>query len=126
VRQEHGHGRGDEGDRRQVAIRIESHLLLHVRRDRERPGCPEQQGMTVGRCPCDELGGDVAACAAAVVDHDLLAEAFRKLLRDHARHRIARAARRETDDEAQRPRRILGRSCRRRGCGEHDHERARQ
>jgi hypothetical protein len=46
------------------------------------------------------------ALAAAVVDHDLLAERLAHLVGDHAPQRIVTAARRERDDEGDRPGRV--------------------
>ena len=49
---------------------------------------------------------DVAAGPAAVLDDDLLAEPLRQPLADKTRDDISPASRRETDDDAHRPRRI--------------------
>jgi hypothetical protein len=48
------------------------------------------------------LRADHATGAAAVVDHDLLAEALAELGRDHAADHIVAAARRERDDQPDR------------------------
>jgi hypothetical protein len=53
-----------------------------------------------------EIGGDVAAGAAAVLDDELLAQSLGERLREHARGDVARGARTEADDDAHRPRRV--------------------
>ncbi len=58
-----------------------------------------QQRVAVGR-RLDRLGAEVAARAAAVLDHHGLADALGQLLRQRARHHVGRTARREGDDDA--------------------------
>src|SRR5262249_31533221 len=53
-----------------------------------------------------EIGGDVAAGAAAVLDDELLPEPLAERLREHARGDIARGAGGKADDDAYGPRRI--------------------
>src|SRR6516162_6552536 len=65
-----------------------------------------QQRVAVVRRVRHEIGGDVAAGAAAVLDDELLAELLAERLREHARGDIARGAGGKTDDDAHRPRRI--------------------
>src|SRR5262245_36000900 len=50
----------------------------------------------------DRVGADIAACAGAVLDHDLLAEPVAQLLRDDARNDVRAAAGREGYDQADR------------------------
>jgi hypothetical protein len=57
------------------------------------------------------FGGDVAAGADAVLDHEGLAEALRQQLRNQARIEIEPAAGREADQNAHRPGRIVERPC---------------
>src|SRR5262249_7191982 len=64
-----------------------------------------QRVAVVGRVR-HEIGGDIAAGAAAVLDDELLAELLAERLRQHARGDVARGARTEADDDAYRPRRI--------------------
>ena len=68
-------------------------------------GALQQRVAVVGRVR-HEIGGDVAAGAAAVLDDELLAELLAERLRQHARGDVARGARTEADDDAHRPRRI--------------------
>ena len=65
----------------------------------------QQRVAVVGRVR-HEIGGDVAAGAAAVLDDELLAQPLGERLREHARGDVARGARTEADDDAHRPRRI--------------------
>ena len=53
-----------------------------------------------------EIGGDVAAGAAAVLDDELLPEPLAERLREHARGDVARGAGGKADDDAHRPRRV--------------------
>src|SRR5262249_45018486 len=65
-----------------------------------------QYCVTVGRCAHDGFGTDIAACACSVLDHELLAEPLGEVLCKQAGHDVLRAAGREADDPAHRPRRI--------------------
>ena len=60
---------------------------------------PEKQGVAVGGALDEGARADEAGAAGAVVDHDLLAERARKLLRGDARHGIDAAARRVRHDK---------------------------
>jgi hypothetical protein len=64
----------------------------------------------------DGLGGERAARAGAIFHRKLIAHMLRQPLRHHARGKVGRAARREADDHADRPRRKIERgSAARRG-----------
>src|SRR5262245_9320627 len=65
-----------------------------------------QHGVAVRRRGRDHLPGDVAAGAALVLDHDRLAELGLQLIRNLAEERVGGAARRESNDEFDRPVRI--------------------
>ena len=52
---------------------------------------------------CGDLHADDAARAAAVLDHDRLAEVVGQRLAEHARDAVDRAARRERHDQPDRP-----------------------
>src|SRR5262249_15920945 len=68
----------------------------------------------------DEIGGDVAAGPAAVLDDELLTEQPRERLCEHARRDVAGGAGAEADDDAHRPGRIVfrfGNLCDRRERG---------
>jgi hypothetical protein len=69
-------------------------------------GHHEQQRVAVRRRAHDRVGGDVAAGAGAVLDHELLAEALRQPLPDHAGGCIGGTAGRKTENDAHGPRRI--------------------
>src|SRR5262249_19833366 len=58
----------------------------------------------------DGLGCDVAAGARPIVDHEWLAEDLLELAAEDAGEHVARAARREGDDEGHGPRGIIGRA----------------
>src|SRR5262249_26253114 len=79
-----------------------------------------QQCVAVVRRVRDEIGGDVAAGPAAVLDDELLTEQPRERLCEHACRDVAGGAGAEADDDACRPRRIVFRfgnlcDCRKRG-----------
>jgi hypothetical protein len=71
-----------------------------------------EQRVAIVRRVRDEIGRDVAAGAAAVLHHELLAENSRERLREHARGDVARGAGAKADDDAHRARGI----CFRRGA----------
>ena len=56
---------------------------------------------------CDELGGDIAAGAGTVFDHELLAEFLRQPGRNQPHRGIGKARRWKADDDAYRARRIV-------------------
>lgn len=60
--------------------------------DGERSHIAQQQGMAIGRGLGHQVGGDVAACAVAVLHDHLLAEASAQIPGDDARHRVGPAA----------------------------------
>jgi hypothetical protein len=62
----------------------------------------QQHRVAVGRCLRRGARADRATRAAAVVDHDLLAEDLRQLGRQRPRHRVGAAAGRERHDHANR------------------------
>jgi hypothetical protein len=84
--------RRHERDGRQVLHRIVRHLAHQAHVDREIARLPHQYRITVGRGLGYVLRADVAGRAAAVFDHDLLAEAFAEFLADDAREDVVRAA----------------------------------
>src|SRR5690606_18385356 len=98
---EHQRIRGNERDRREIALRIVRELGIDGGRSGERRGV-EQQGMAVGRRFRDDGGADRAAGAGAVVDHDLLAPGGDQLRSVHAGEQIGRAARGEGNDDPDR------------------------
>ena len=111
-------------DRHQVADEIEVELAVKRGIDRiARIG--HQQGVAIGRRGGDRLGSDIGAASWPVLDDERLAESIRQPLADQAAGDIGGAARREGDDHAHRPRRVVlrpgaaryGRRCGE-GCGE--------
>jgi hypothetical protein len=70
-----------------------------------------QQRVAVFRRVRHEIGGDVAAGPAPVLDDELLAEQPAERLCEHARGNIARGAGTKANDDAHRPRRIGLRFC---------------
>jgi hypothetical protein len=88
-------------------------------------GRREQERVAVGRRFRDEFGADVAAGARFIVEHERLAEFFRKPLRKHASDHVGRAARRKSKHDVDGPVRIIERErwlcasrerCGRTGC----------
>ena len=90
---------GDVGDEIEIQVSVERGVE-HVGQD------GHLQRVAVRRRPHDHLGPDVAGGARPVVDHQRLAELIRQPLSDDARDDVGRAAGREGDDQAHRPRRI--------------------
>src|SRR5678816_1064930 len=103
---EHVRDRSEKQDGRKVLDRIERQFRIQERIDRVRERRLEQR-IAVGRCFGDDLRGDVAARAGPDVHDHLLAPFLGELLRDGACGNVARAARRETDDEADGLARVL-------------------
>src|SRR5262249_25009175 len=103
-------GIGNARDRRDVADKIEAEIRVERRVDRAgRYG--HQERVTVRRCSHDEFGGDIAAEARPVLNHELLAEALRQPLTREARDNVGRAAGWKSDNKTHRPRRLGLRPC---------------
>jgi hypothetical protein len=83
-----------------------------VRVDRHRAAGGHQQRVAVGRLLGDEVAGDVAVGAGAVLHHHRLAERLRQRRRHGARDLVGGAARREAHDHADR---LVGIRCLRQG-----------
>ena len=103
----------EQAHRRKVAREIVRRLRLQARVDHVR-GARHEKRIAVGRRVRGDFRAEVAARAGAVVDHELLPEAFGHLLDDDARHDVDGAARRGRDEDAHGSRRIRLRPCRRR------------
>src|SRR5262249_39082952 len=99
MREQRDRHRGDQPDRREVLARIEAGIGVEAGVDGDGSGVPEEQRVAVGRALDEGARADEAGAAGAIVDHDLLAERARKLLRDHARHGVDAAARRVRHDK---------------------------
>ena len=67
--------------------------------DGERRGGGKQR-VAVGLARATRSGRDVAAGAAAILDHDALVQALAQALGDQPRQRVGNAAGREPDDDA--------------------------
>ena len=108
----------DQADRREILARVVADIGIERRIDRERAGAAEHERVAVGRGLRDRARRDRAAGAAAVLDHDLLAERLAHLLGDDARHHVVAAAGRVGHDQRDRPVGIVlrrGRRCGREG-----------
>ena len=92
------HHRG-ERDRHQVLLGAVGEPLDPVLIDGDLAGLAHQQRVTIGRRRHHGLRADGAGRAGAVLDDDGLAERFAKRHRDEARHDVAGAARRISDDD---------------------------
>jgi len=95
-------------------------VVLCVRIDRGRRhvrGGMRQHGVAVGVGARDHAGADGAACAAAVLHDDRLAELLRQRFEHDAGHDVDGAARRERDDGADLLRRPGLRAREARQCG---------
>ena len=104
----------DAADREEILLRIVGRLLQE-RQDRQRGAWREEERVSVGRRLHHRLGADHATGAAAVLDHELLAEGLAERLGPGARDDVARAARRIRYHKLDRPRGPRG--LRRRAAG---------
>jgi hypothetical protein len=101
VRDDRHRRRADQHHRRDVLQRVEG----NVRDERRIHGVrieDDAQRVAVGRRGGDGLRADGSGCAAAILDHELLAELRRELRGEDARDLVDRAARREGDDDLHR------------------------
>ncbi len=99
--------RRDGRDRGEILQRVERHLGVEVRIDRDQAVLAEEQRVAVGRRLRDHVAGDVAVGAGMVLDHDRLVEKLGEFLSDHARDDVGGAAGRDRHDELDRARGIL-------------------
>ena len=76
---------GGHRDGREILQRIVGQFLVDPGIDRDRPGLAEQQRVAVGIGFSDEIGTDDRAGAAAVLDHNGLANAVADAFGDDAR-----------------------------------------
>ena len=108
---------GDQADGGKILARIVTDIRVERGIDRERAGAAEAERVAVGLRARDLAGRDAAAGAAAILDHDLLAERRAHPVGDDARHGVVAAARRVGNDQGDRAGRIV---LRKRGRGERD------
>ena len=90
------------GDGCDIANEIEFEVLVKRRIDRVRR-TRKQERVAVRSRTHDGLGGDIAAGARPVLDHEWLAEPLGQPLTDQPREDVVRAAGSKTDDDAHRP-----------------------
>jgi len=96
---------GDQHDRGKGLLRVERQVLVHQLVVRERPRRAEQYRVTVGGSFSDGCGADVAACAGAVVDDELLTKGVAEMLRERARQEVGPPAGGKRQDDGDGPRR---------------------
>ena len=92
---------GELGDRREIPERVVGELLVQARIGGDSRVHPQQR-VAVGHGLRHELRRDIAAGAAAVIDHELLADRAGELLRHHAHDDVRPAARRDRQHQAYR------------------------
>jgi hypothetical protein len=80
-----------------------------MRIDRDLAVGEKRERVAVGLRLRDEIGRDVAVRADAVLHHHRLADVLRELLADDARRDVGRPARRNRNQDGDRPRRELRR-----------------
>src|SRR5258705_126328 len=97
---EYGGYRRERRDEREVLERVVGQLRIERNVDRHRARVAEHQRVTVGRGARHLLGGDHAARAGNVLDHERLAEGVAELGREHPRQHVGIAARRRRGDQA--------------------------
>ena len=108
VHQQQRRRRGDQSERREILARIVADVLVEVRAGGQRRGIAEDNGIAVRSGMGDLARADRAAAAGiAALDHDLLAECGAHLVGDRARHDVVGAARRQRNDQRDRPVRII-------------------
>jgi hypothetical protein len=103
---------GDQPDRRKILGKVVAGIGTEAD-----AGQQHGDGVAVRRRLGGVAGADHAAGAAAILDHDLLAERVRKLLPDDAAHRVDAAAGRIGHDQRDRSGRIILRRRRSRHQG---------
>src|SRR5262245_1122259 len=92
--------RGDETDRSKILARVVARVVaIEARRDAEHAGMADHERMAVGRGLRDGACAKRSGCAAAVVDHELLAERAAHVLSQQARHDVVAAAGCERNDD---------------------------
>ena len=96
----------DHSDRREIGHRIERQLGIERRIDCMTAEA-HQKRVAVRERLGHRLGGEIAAGARPIFDHDRLPQGRLHRLRDRARHRVRGAAGRCADQELDRPRRII-------------------
>jgi hypothetical protein len=104
----HHHHVGEQhrpGNRLAVASEIERQLVVERRIDGI-VGSDEADGIAVGRRAQHRRHADISTGANLVLDDELLAQAFRQILSDDARHGVVWPAGGERHDPVDRPRRI--------------------
>ncbi len=117
--------KADLGHRLEVPDRVVGDLVVEAGIDGERIG-RQQQRVAVGAGARDEGEADIAAGAAAVLDHDRLPQRVAQRLLDDARDDVVGSSRRKRHDQRHRP---LGIGCRgtrrrqRRQTGDREQER---
>ena len=103
---------GDEADRGEILARVVADIAVERRIDGQRAGAAEPQRVAVGHALGDLAGGDAAACAATIFDHDLLAQRLAHFLGGGPRHEVVAAAGRVGNDQGDGPARIILRAGR--------------
>src|SRR5262245_33917020 len=88
-----------------VADEIEIEVVIEGRIDRG-SSIRTKERITIGGRTDDGLGGDIAGCAAPVLDDEWLTEPLRERLTHQAYEDVGSAARRISNDAAHWPRRI--------------------
>jgi hypothetical protein len=119
----------DEDDRREIALRVERHLLVHERVGGGRACRREKDCVAVGLSLGHRGRADVAAGPAAVLDHHRPSDRFRKMFAERAADDVRGRARRERHHHRHRPGGPslgwrLGASCDTRQAGEGGCEKA--
>jgi hypothetical protein len=88
-----------------ILHRVERHLVVEARIDRELRERSQQERVAVGRRLGDAIARNVGAGAGDVLDHHRLAPGFRQLVSDHPRNEIRGTGGRKADDH---PYRLVG------------------
>ena len=109
---QHARRRDELADRREVAQDVELHVGIGRGQDGDRGG-RDQQRVAVVRRARHLLGADHLSGAGPVLDHELLAHGLRQPLGQDARADVGAAAGLGRNDDAHRPRRIVGLRVRR-------------
>jgi hypothetical protein len=102
----------DQGDRREIALRVERELAVERRIGGKRDA-GEQQRVAVGRRVRDRGGADIGRGPGAIDHHEALAQAVAQPLGEHARDQVGAAAGCERHHDLDQARRIGLCGCRR-------------
>ncbi len=116
LRQHQVRRRREQRNRHEILVRVVRHALVDQRID-DQHARGEEERVAIGPRPRRSAHRDISASAAAILDHDALADLLRKRIGHDAGQDVDRPGRRERNDDADRTSRGIRRLRRRERCG---------